>query len=159
MNEGLQSIGKVVLDQVQDGLHGTQPGSSPTVIQLPEKEVISSVYGDHKIDSVSLQKENVSASDGRLSPVPLDECNKFADEDTSSIATDQNKAYAIDTGSFLDPRTKDNKSSEKHKNRVGKEGTKEDAEHPPVEKREFFVLIFGSKSSNWSALMVEMLLI
>ncbi|GJW50824.1 hypothetical protein Tco_0092175, partial [Tanacetum coccineum] len=118
------SVGEVVLDQVQDGLH------------------------DHEIDSVSLQKENVSASDSRLSPVPLDKCNKFADEDTPSIATDQNKAYGIDTGSFLDPRTKDNKSSEKYKNCVGKEGTKEAAEHPPVEKREFFVLIFGSKSSN-----------
>nr|GEX75898.1 lysine-specific histone demethylase 1 homolog 3 [Tanacetum cinerariifolium] len=110
MNEGLQSVGEVVLEQVQDGSHGTQP-SSPSAIQLPQKEVISSVCGDHETVSVSSQKENVSASTGRLSPVSLAECNKSADEETPSIATDQNEAYGSDTGSLPDPETKDNKKS------------------------------------------------
>ncbi|XP_023745295.1 lysine-specific histone demethylase 1 homolog 3 [Lactuca sativa] len=42
--------------------------------------------------SVSSQKENTSASNGRLSPVSLGECN----EETPSIATDQNEASASD---------------------------------------------------------------
>ncbi|GJZ79722.1 hypothetical protein Tco_0644559 [Tanacetum coccineum] len=110
INEGLQPVGEVMLTRFRT-VYMTQPGSSPTVIQLPQKEVISSVCGDHEIDLVSSQKEYVSASDGRLSPVPLAECNESAHEDTPSIATDQNEAYGIDTGSLPDPGTKDDKKS------------------------------------------------
>lgn len=118
LNEGLQSVGEAVVDQVQDGSdqvqdgsHGTQPDSTPSAIQLPQKELISSVCGDHETVSVSSQKENASASNGRLSPVSVAECIKSADEETPSIATDQNEAYGSDTGSLPDPETKGNKKS------------------------------------------------
>ncbi|KAM0032893.1 putative spermine oxidase transcription regulator Homeodomain-LIKE family [Helianthus debilis subsp. tardiflorus] len=56
----------------------------------------------NEIVSVSSCKENASTSDGRLSPVSLPECNKFADE---------NEAYASENGSIPDPETKFNNKS------------------------------------------------
>lgn len=122
MNEGLKPVGEVVLDQLQNGLHSTQHHSLSSAFQLTQKEVTSSdcdspnqIQGtcteDPDVVSVSSQKENASASNGRLSPVSLGECNKYADEETPSIATDQNEAYGSDTGSMPDPETKGNKQS------------------------------------------------
>ncbi|KAI3785608.1 hypothetical protein L1987_44732 [Smallanthus sonchifolius] len=79
-------VGGVVLDQFQSGLRSD--------CDSPNNEVIS----------VSSHKENASTSDGRLSPVSLGECNKFADE---------NEAYASENGSMPDPETKFNKKSGK----------------------------------------------
>ncbi|XP_024967035.1 lysine-specific histone demethylase 1 homolog 3 [Cynara cardunculus var. scolymus] len=122
LNDDLKPAGAVVLDQLQNGSHSTQPHSLSSAFQLPQKEVTSSdcdspnqIQGtcteDPDVVSVSSQKENASASNGRLSPVSLGECNKYADEETPSIATDQNEAYASDTGSMPDPETKGNKQS------------------------------------------------
>ncbi|KAI3777472.1 hypothetical protein L1987_47272 [Smallanthus sonchifolius] len=96
MDQGLNPVDGVVLDQFQNGSHGTQLHS--------QKEVTSSDCDspNHEIVSVASQKENASTSEGRLSPVSLGECNKFADE---------NEAYASETGSMLDPETKSNEKS------------------------------------------------
>lgn len=63
---------------------------------VPVVESIDQFQGTSMEDpenvSVSSQKENLSASNGRLSPVSLGECN----EETPSIATDQNEASASD---------------------------------------------------------------
>ncbi|KAL8217641.1 hypothetical protein R6Q57_021014 [Mikania cordata] len=96
MGQGLNPVGEVVLDHFQNRSHNTQPHS--------QKEVTSSDCDspNHEFVSVSSQKENASMSDGRLSPVSLGECNKFADE---------NEAYPSETGSMLDPETKSNNNS------------------------------------------------
>ncbi|KAK9054396.1 hypothetical protein SSX86_025474 [Deinandra increscens subsp. villosa] len=93
MDQGSNPVGGVVLDHFQNG---SQPHS--------QKEVTSSECDspNHEMVSVASQKENASTSDGRLSPVSLADCNKFADE---------NEAYASETGSMLDPETKSKKKS------------------------------------------------
>ncbi|KAF5792544.1 putative spermine oxidase transcription regulator SWI/SNF-SWI3 family [Helianthus annuus] len=86
MNQGSipNTVDGVVLDQFQVG--------SRSDCDSPKNEIVS----------VSSCKENASTSDGRLSPVSLPECNKFADE---------NEAYASENGSMPDPETKFNNKS------------------------------------------------
>ncbi|KAL4584229.1 hypothetical protein LXL04_008822 [Taraxacum kok-saghyz] len=65
------------IDRLEDSQHQIIQGTS---MEDPENVSISS------------QKENTSASNGKLSPVSLEECN----EETPSVATDQNEASASD---------------------------------------------------------------
>ncbi|KAK1422263.1 hypothetical protein QVD17_25253 [Tagetes erecta] len=90
MDQGSNPVGGVVVDQFQNSPRSAQPPS--------QKEVTSSDCGspNHETVSVASQKENASTSDGRLSPVSLGECNKFADE---------NDAYASESGSMLETKS------------------------------------------------------
>ncbi|KAL8257037.1 hypothetical protein R6Q59_029078 [Mikania micrantha] len=95
MNQGLSPVGEVVVDHFQNSSRSTQPHSQK---EVPPSDCDSPNY---EFVSVSSQKENASTSDGRLSPVSLGECNKFADE---------NESYPSETGSMLDTETKSNKN-------------------------------------------------
>lgn len=86
MNQGSNPVSGVVVDQFPDDSDSTQPSDFDSP--------------NHDIVSVSSLKENASAQNGRLSPVSLNESNKYAADE------DQHEASASDTDSMPDPETK-----------------------------------------------------